>query len=88
MALWSLVSNLVAFGAKGILCRAVCSASWVLSCAIREVLGGCRWCVTITIVTGVGCSMLVVADCVHRFGAVGDLFPGMLNGEVVHCNVS
>ena len=29
---------------------------------------------TITIVTGVGCSMLVVADCIHRFGAMGDLF--------------
>ena len=30
----------------------------------------------------------VLADCVHRFGAVGDLFPGMLDGKVVHSNVS
>ena len=67
---------------------AVCSDGWVMSCAIGAVLGGCRWCVTITIVAGVGCSMLVMADCVHRFGAVGDLFPGMLNGKVVHGNVS
>ena len=37
---------------------------------------------TITIVTGVGCLTLVMADCIHRFGAVGDLFLGMLNGEV------
>ena len=88
MAFWSPVSNLVAFGAMGIPCRAVCSASWVLSCAIGAVLGGCRWCVTIAIVTGVGCSMLVMADCIHRFGAVGDLFLGMLNGKVVHCNVN
>ena len=43
---------------------------------------------TITIVTGVSCSTLVVADCVHRFGAVGDFFSGMLNGKVVHGNVS
>ena len=43
---------------------------------------------TITIVIGVGCSVLVMADCVHRFGAVGDLFLGMLNGKVVHSNVS
>ena len=43
---------------------------------------------TITIVTGIGCSMLVVTDCVHRFGAVGDLFLGMLNGKVGHGNVS
>ena len=31
---------------------------------------------------------LVLADCVHRFGAVGDLFPGVLDGKVVHSNVS
>ena len=43
---------------------------------------------TNTIVTGVGCSMLVMADCMHRFGAVGDLFLGMLNGKVVHSDVS
>ena len=43
---------------------------------------------TITIVTGVGCSMLVIADCIHSFGAVGDMFLGMLNGIVVHGNVS
>ena len=47
-----------------------------------------RWCVTIAIVAGVGHMSLVLADCIHRFGAVGDLFPGMLNGKVVHCNVS
>ena len=87
-ALWSPVSNLVAFGAMGILCGAVSSASWVLLCTIGAVLGGCRWHVTITIVTGVGCLMLVMADCIHRFGAVGDLFSGMLNGKVVHSDVS
>ena len=43
---------------------------------------------TITIATGVGCLMPVIVDCIHRFGAVGDLFPGVLNGEVVHGNVS
>ena len=43
---------------------------------------------TIAIVAGVGCSMLVMVDCVHRFGAVGDLFLGRLNGKVVHHNVS
>ena len=84
MAFWSEVSNLVAFGTI----RIPCSASWVLFCAIGAVLGGCRWCVTMTIVTCVGCSMLVVADCIHRFGAVGDLFLGMLNGEVVDGDVS
>ena len=82
------VSNFIAFGASGIPCRAVCSAGWMLSCAVGTVLGGCRWCVTITIVTGVGCLMLVMADCINRFGAVGDLFLGMLNGKVVHCDVS
>ena len=43
---------------------------------------------TIAIVAGVGHLPLVLADCVHRFGAVGDLFPGVLNGEVIHSNVS
>ena len=43
---------------------------------------------TITIVTGVGWLMIVVVSCIHRFGAVGDLFSGMLNGKVVHGNVS
>ena len=36
----------------------------------------------------VGHLPLVLADCIHRFGAVGDLFPGMLDGKVVHSNVS
>ena len=88
MTFQSPVSNLFSFGATGIPCRAVCSTSWVLSCAIGAVLGGCRWCVTITIVTGVGSSVPVMADHIHRFEAVGDLFLSMLNGEVVHCNVS
>ena len=87
-AFQSPVSNLVTFGAMGILCEAVCSAGWVLLCAIGAVLGGCRWCVIITIVTGVGSSVPVMADCVHRFGGVGDLFLSMLNGKVVHCSVS
>ena len=72
----------------GITCKAVCLTDWVLSCAIGAVLGRCQWCVTIAVATGVGCSMLVMADCIHRFGAVGDLFPGMLNGKVVHRDVS
>ena len=87
-AFWSPVSHLVAFGATGITCRAVCSASWVLSCAGGAVLGGCRWYVAIAIVAGVGHSPLVLVDCIHRFGAVGDLFLGMLNGKVVHHDVS
>ena len=37
---------------------------------------------------GVDCLPFVLADCVHWFGAVGDLFSGMLDGEVVHSNVS
>ena len=52
------------------------------------VLGGCRWCVTIAVVAGVGHSPFVLADSVLHFGAVGDLFPGMLDGKVVHSNVS
>ena len=51
--------------------------SWVLLGAVGTVLGGCRWCVTMAAVAGVGCLPLVLADCVHRFGAVGDLFPGV-----------
>ena len=43
---------------------------------------------TIAIVAGVGCLLLVLVDSIHRFGAVGDLFPGMLDGEVVHSNIS
>ena len=88
MAFWSPVSHLVPFGAMGIPCRAVCSASWVLLCAVGAVFGGCSWYVAIAIVAGVDCSMPILADCVHRFGIVGDLFLGMLNGKVVHGNVS
>ena len=88
MAFWSPVFNLVSIGATGIPCGAVCSAGLVLLCAVGAVLRGCRWCATTAIVTGTGCSMLVIADCIHRFGAVGDLFLGMLNGEVVHGDVS
>ena len=88
MAFGSPGSHLITFGAKGITCRAVCLASWVLLCAVGTVLGGCRWCVTIAIVAGVGHSLLVLADCIHRFGALRDLFLGMLDGEVVHSNVS
>ena len=88
MAFWSPVSHLVTFGTMGIMCWAVCSASWVLSGAVGTVLGGCRWCVTIAAVAGVGCPPFVLADYVHRFGAVGDLFPGMLDSKVVHSNLS
>ena len=49
---------------------------------------GCRWCVTITIMAGVGSSVLFIADYIHRFGTVGDLFSSRLNGTGVHCNVS
>ena len=88
MAFGSPVSNLVAFGTMGIMCRAVCSASWVLLGGVGTVLGGCRWCVTTAVVAGVGHLLLVLADSAHHFGAVGDLFPGMLDGKVVHSNVS
>ena len=88
MAFRSPVPNLVTFGVSGIPCGAVCSTSWMLLCAIGAVPGGYRWCVTITIMTGAGFSPLVMADCVHRFGAVGDLFSSLLDGKVVHCNVS
>ena len=43
---------------------------------------------TTAVVAGVGHSLLVLADNIHRFGAVGDLFPGVLDGKVVHSNVS
>ena len=43
---------------------------------------------TMAAVAGVDCSPFVLADSVDRFGVVGDLFPGMLDGEVVHSNVS
>ena len=82
------MSHLVAFGAMGIMCGAVCSAGWVLLCTVGAVLGGCRWCVTIAIMAGVGHLMPVVADCIHGFGAVEDLFLGMLNGKAVHRDVS
>ena len=39
-------------------------------------------------VAGVDHLHFVLVDCVHRSGAVGDLLPGMLDGEVVHSNVS
>ena len=39
-------------------------------------------------VAGVDHPPFVLSDCVHRIGAVGDLFPGMLDGKVVHSNVS
>ena len=88
MAFGSPMSHFVAFGTMGIMCWAVCSASWVLLDAVGTVLGGCRWCVTMAAVAGVDHPPFVLADCVHRFGAVGDLFPGMLDGKVVHSNVS
>ena len=37
---------------------------------------------------GVSHSPLVLADSIHYFGAVGDLFPGMLDCEVVHSSIS
>ena len=39
-------------------------------------------------VAGVDHLPFVLVDCVYSFGAVGDLFPGMLDGKVVHSNVS
>ena len=51
-------------------------------------LGGCRWCVTIAVVAGVGCLPFVLANGIQRFGAVGDLFSGMLDGKVVHSIIS
>ena len=35
-------------------------------------------------VAGMDGPPFVLADSVHRFGTVGDLFPGMLDGKVVH----
>ena len=43
---------------------------------------------TIALVAGVGHLPFVLVDSIHCFGAVGDLFPGMLDGKVVHSNVS
>ena len=43
---------------------------------------------TMAAVAGVDHLPFVLADCVHRFGAVVDLFSGMLDGKVVHSNVS
>ena len=43
---------------------------------------------TMAAVAGVDHLPFVLVDCVHRFGAVGDLFPGMLDGKVVHSYVS
>ena len=40
------------------------------------------------VVAGVGHLPLVLADSIHRFGTVGDLFPCMLDGKVVHSYVS
>ena len=42
----------------------------------------------ITVMAGVGSSNLVVADYIHRFGAVRDLLLSMLDGKVIHCDVS
>ena len=81
------MSHLVTFGTMRIMCQAPCSTSWVLLGAVGAVLGGCRWCVTIAVVAGVCHSLFVLADSVHHFGAVGDLFLGMLDGKVVHSNV-
>ena len=55
--------------------------------AFGTVLRGCRWCVTIAIVAGVGHLPFVLADSIHHFGAVGDLLPGILDGKVVHSNI-
>ena len=82
------MSHFVTFGTMEITCQAVCSASWMLLGAVGTVLGGCRWCVTVAVVAGVGHSPFVLADSVHHFGAVGDLFPGMLDGKVVHSDVN
>ena len=43
---------------------------------------------TIAVVAGMGHSPLVLADGIHKFGAVGDLFSDMLDGKVVHSNIS
>ena len=74
------------FGAMGIMCRTVCSTIWVLSCAVGMVLGGCRWWVTIAIVAGVD-RLLACSYGLHP-QVWSCLFPGMLDGEVVHSNIS
>ena len=43
---------------------------------------------TMAAVAGVDWLPFVLVDCIYRFRAVGDLFPGMLDGKVVHSNVS
>ena len=43
---------------------------------------------TMAAVAGMDCPPFVLMDCVHRFGAVGVLFPGVLDGKVVHSNIS
>ena len=43
---------------------------------------------TMAAMAGVGCPPFVLADYIHRFGAVRDLFPGTLDGKVIHSNVS
>ena len=47
-----------------------------------------QMCVTMAAVAGVGCPPFVLADCVHGFGAVGEVLSGMLDGKVIHSNVS
>ena len=43
---------------------------------------------TIAVVAGASHLPFVLADGIHRFGAVGNLFPGVLDGKVVHSNIS
>ena len=43
---------------------------------------------TTAVVAVVGCLPFVLANGIHRFGAVGDFFLGMLDGKVVHSNIS
>ena len=43
---------------------------------------------TIAIVASVGHLPFFLADSIHCFGAVGDLFPGVLDVKVVHSDVS
>ena len=40
------------------------------------------------VVAGVGHLPFVLADSVHHYGAVGDLFPSVLDGKVVHSYIS
>ena len=88
MAFWSPMSHLVAFGTMELTCWAICSTSCMLLGAVGTVFGGCRWFVTTAVVAGVGHLPFVLADSVHHLGAVGDLLPGVLDGKVVHSNVS